>query len=220
MSGGLDDLVHRVRRARGEPQGVIVLFHGRGADERDLSPLLHLLDPDGSFLGVTPRGPLSLPPGGAHWYALGGIPTPDPDTFHATFGRVTRWLSALAEDTGIAPERTVVGGFSQGAVLSYGLALGRGRPRHPALLALSGFIPSVPDFELDLSDRSGLLAAIGHGLSDQVIGVEWSRRARAALEQAGAQVIYGESPIPHSIDPEFVRKLAPRLLHALRVAGS
>ena len=45
-----------------------MLFHGRGADEYDLFPLLDALDPERRLVGLAPRGPLSLPPGGAHWY--------------------------------------------------------------------------------------------------------------------------------------------------------
>ncbi len=58
------------RPAEGDPAGLLVLFHGRGSDERDLFPLLDELDPQRRLLGVTPRGPLSLPPGGAHWSAF------------------------------------------------------------------------------------------------------------------------------------------------------
>src|SRR3954471_22063069 len=76
----------RVRPAAGEVEGALVLFHGRGADEDDLFPLLDALDSARRLVGATPRGPLSLPPGGAHWYALGGIGTPEPTTFHASFG--------------------------------------------------------------------------------------------------------------------------------------
>ena len=52
-------------RAAGEPEGALVLLHGRGADEHDLFPLLDLLDPERRLLGITPGGPLALPPGGA-----------------------------------------------------------------------------------------------------------------------------------------------------------
>ena len=64
------ELVHRIRPAAGEPEGALVLLHGRGADEHDLLPLLEALDPERRLVGVTPRGPLSLPPGGAHWYVV------------------------------------------------------------------------------------------------------------------------------------------------------
>ena len=58
------------RPAASAPEGALVLLHGRGADERDLFPLLDMLDPERRLLGATARGPLSLPPGGAHWYAV------------------------------------------------------------------------------------------------------------------------------------------------------
>ena len=49
-------LTHLERPARGEPEGLLVLLHGRGADEHDLFPLLDVLDPERRLLGVTPRG--------------------------------------------------------------------------------------------------------------------------------------------------------------------
>ena len=204
------------RPARGEPEGALVLLHGRGADELDLVPLLDLLDPERRLLGLTPRGPLSLPPGGAHWYALGELGYPDPPTFLATFERLAEWLDGI----GFPPERTVLGGFSQGAVMGYSLALGPGRSSPAALVALSGFIPTVPGFELDLAGRAELPVAIGHGARDPVIGVEWGRKARATLEAAGLEVVYREAPLPHAVDPSFLAALAPWLEQAMARARS
>ena len=56
---------HRLRPAAGEPEGALVLMHGRATDENDLFPLLDLLDPERRLLGVTPRGPLSAAAGRA-----------------------------------------------------------------------------------------------------------------------------------------------------------
>jgi phospholipase/carboxylesterase len=205
---------HIERPAGGEPEGLLVLFHGRGADERDLYPLLDLLDPERRLLGVTPRGPLSLPPGGAHWYAVREIGYPDPATFLPTYEAVSGWLEELWEATGLSPERTVLGGFSQGGVMTYALGLGRGRPSPAALVALSGFLPTVPGFELDL-ELPLPPVAIGHGTFDNVISVEWGRRARQQLEAAGAGVLYREYPLPHAVDPRFLAELAPWLGAAL-----
>lgn len=203
------------RPARGEPEGLLVLFHGRGADEHDLFPLLDVLDPERRLLGVTPRGPLSLPPGGAHWYALYRLGYPDPATFLATYAQVTQWLDGL----GYPPERTVLGGFSQGAMMTHAVGLGAGRPRPAALIALSGFVPEVPGWELDLSPPLPPIA-IGHGTYDDVIGVEWGRRARDQLEAAGADVLYREYPLPHAVDPTFLRELAPWLGRRLAASTS
>ena len=205
---------HLERPAEGEPEGLLVLFHGRGADERDLYPLLDLLDPRRRLLGVTPRGPLSLPPGGAHWYAVHEIGYPDPSTFLPTFEAVSAWLDGVWESTGLSADCTVLGGFSQGAVMAYALGLGQGRARPAALIALSGFIPTVPGFELDLE---ALLprVAIGHGTFDNVISVEWGRRARQQLEAAGADPLYREYPLPHAVDPRFLVELEPWISAAL-----
>lgn len=208
-------LSHQVRPASAEPAGLLVLLHGRGADEADLYPLLDLLDPERRLLGVTPRGPLRLPPGGAHWYAVHEIGYPDPATFSATFAQLSSWLDDLQSETGVAAGRTVLGGFSQGAVMAHALGLARGRPRPAAIVAFSGFVPTVPGLELDLGPPRRRVA-IGHGVLDPVISVEWGRRARALLEEAGMDVLYRESPfLGHGIDPGFVDELAPWLRQAV-----
>jgi phospholipase/carboxylesterase len=214
-----DSLNHLLRPAAAEPEGLLVLFHGRGADERDLYPLLDVLDPDRRLLGVTPRGPLHLPPGGAHWYAVKEIGFPDPETFTETFALTSSWLDGIAADAGIGVERTVLGGFSQGAVMTYALGLGEGRPRPAGLIALSGFTATVPEFALNL-DPPLPRVAIGHGVLDPVISVDWSRDARRRLLDAGADVTYHESPhMAHSIDPAFFRELPIWLADTLGVAA-
>jgi phospholipase/carboxylesterase len=190
--------LHAVERpAAGEAAGALVLLHGRGADEHDLFPLLDALDPERRFHGYTPRGPLSLPPEGAHWYPLGGIPTPPAEPFTTSLGALSEFVDALPYD------KVVLGGFSQGSVMSYALGLGRGRPRPAALLALSGFIPRVEGFELDLEPPFPPIA-IAHGTYDPVIPVEFGREARDVLMGAGAEIEYRESPIEHWIDPQVI----------------
>jgi phospholipase/carboxylesterase len=197
----------RTRQPAGEPEGALVLLHGRGADEHDLFPLLDVFDPGRRLLGVTPRAPLALPPGGWHWYAVREIGYPDPETFHATFAVASAWLDDLLAEHGISPERLVLGGFSQGAVMTYALGLGAGRPRPRALVALSGFVPTVEGFELDLTPPLPAIA-IGHGTYDPVIGVEFGRRAHNLLQRAGADMMYREYPLPHAVDPGFAGELA------------
>jgi phospholipase/carboxylesterase len=208
-------LTARIRPAAGEPDGALVLFHGRGADERDLFPLLDALDPERRLVGATPRGPLSLPPGGAHWYALGGIPTPEPTTFRSSFRAAAEWLEEFLSEHELGFERLVLGGFSQGGVMSYSLGLGSGRARPAALTVFSSFLPVVEGFELDLSPPLPPVA-IGHGTLDQVIEVDWGRRARERLETAGAEVLYRETPMFHQIDPGFVRDVSVWLEEELR----
>jgi phospholipase/carboxylesterase len=216
---GVDALPHLIRPPAGDPDGALVLFHGRGTSEQDLYPLLDALDPQRRLLGAAPRGPLVLPPGGAHWYIVREIGYPDRDTFTASFELASDWLDALAEETGIPPERTVIGGFSQGAVMSWALGLGRGRPRPAGIIALSGFIPTVERFKVDLTPPLPPVA-IGHGTLDPVISVEWGRKAKKLLERAGAEVLYKESPMPHSVDPSYVAELQSWVSDAVPASSS
>ncbi len=215
MTADLDLLEHQLRPAREAPAGALVLLHGRGTNELDLVPLLDELDPERRLIGVTPRAPLELAPGGFHWYISRQVGHPDPATFDAAYQTLARWLDALPEALGVPWSRSVLGGFSMGAVMSYALGLGKGRPAPLGILALSGFIPTVEGLELDLSNRNGLRVAIGHGTEDAVISVEFSREARRRLEQAGANVLYRESPIMHGVDPDFVPVLRSWLMHIL-----
>ncbi len=87
--------------------------------------------------------------------------------------------------------------------MTYALGLGAGRPRPAFLAAFSGFIPTVRGWEPELTPPLPRVA-IGHGVYDPVIGVEWGRAAQATLEQAGADVLYREYPLPHALDPRFL----------------
>jgi phospholipase/carboxylesterase len=203
-----DALVHRVRPAAGEPEGALVLFHGRGTSEHDLFDLLDAFDPRRRLVGVSPRAPLMLPPGGAHWYAVRRVGFPDPETFWPTFELVAGWVDSLAEMTGVELDRTILGGFSQGAVMSYALSLARGRPSPAGILAMSGFIPTVDGLEYDLAARAGLPVAIAHGALDPIISVEFGREAARRLAEAQLDVAYHESPdLPHAVDPRVVPEL-------------
>jgi phospholipase/carboxylesterase len=201
----MGELVFRERAAAGDPAGLLVLHHGRGTDEHDLLPLGDVLDPRRRLHVVTPRGPLTLDGWpGHHWYVVARVGYPDPDTFHAAYRALAEFHDELWQRTGIGPERTVLGGFSMGSVMSYSLGLGPGRPVPAGILAFSGFVPTVEGWEPQLAGREGLRAFIAHGRSDPIMDVGFARSAHELLERGGLDVEYHESELAHTIDPAHV----------------
>jgi phospholipase/carboxylesterase len=198
-------LVYRERPAAGEPQGLLVLHHGRGADELDLLGLADVLDPGRRLHVATPRAPLTLPGWpGYHWYVVPRVGYPDPETFRAAYSELAAFHDELWERTGVAPERTVLGGFSMGSVMSYALGLAPERPAPAGIRACSGFVPTVEGWTPDLAGRRQLRAFVAHGRNDPIMDVGFARAARDLLESGGLDVSYHESDAAHHIDPAHV----------------
>ncbi len=206
------------RPARGEPEGMIVLHHGRGTNEYDLLPLAGVLDPEQRLLVITPRAPLPFLDG-YRWYETPQVGHPDPATFHSSYRQLAELHDELWRQTGLAPERTILGGFSMGTVMSYALGLGGDRPAPAGILAFSGFVPTVSGWQPDLGTRPGLPVLIAHGSADPVIGVEFGRAAHELLERGGLAVDYRESRAGHQIDPADIPRAAAWIAAALPPPG-
>jgi phospholipase/carboxylesterase len=202
----VSELIHRERPAAGDPAGLLVLHHGRGADEHDLLGLADVLDREQRLHVVTPRAPLQLPGWpGFHWYVVPRVGYPDPQTFGAAYEQLAALHDELWERTGLTPEQTVFGGFSMGSVMSYALGLGPDRPAPAGILAFSGFVPVVEGWAPDLGGRADRTRAfIAHGRRDPIMAVDFARSARDQLEGAGFAVSYHESDAAHHIDPQHV----------------
>jgi len=201
----MNSLVYAERPADAAPAGLLVLHHGRGADEHDLLPLGDALDPERRLHVVSPRAPLTLPGWpGYHWYVVPRVGFPDPETFHAAYGRLAAVHDEIWDRTGIPAESTVFGGFSMGSVMSYALGLGVDRPPPAGILAFSGFVPIVEGWEPDLSGRPQVRAFVAHGRRDPIMAVDFARQARDLLAAGGLDVEYHESDAAHQIDPAQV----------------
>src|SRR3954471_22009408 len=207
-------LSYRERPAAGDPAGLLVLHHGRGADEGDLLPLADHLDPQRRLHVVSPRAPLTL--GGSpgyHWYLVPRVGHPDPATFDAAYRQLAEFHDATLERLGLTTEQTVVGGFSMGSVMSYALGLGRERPAPAGILAFSGFVPEVEGWRPDLPRSSKVF--IAHGRSDPIIEVGFAQRARQLLEESGMDVSYHEADYGHWIEPAHAAAAADWLAETL-----
>jgi phospholipase/carboxylesterase len=202
------ELVHLDREAAGDPEGALILLHGRGVDERDLHPMLDELDPDRRLFGMTPGAPLTnVAPGGRHWYVIREVGHPDEGTFLDTMNVLSPFLDRELAEREIPWEKTVIGGFSQGAATACGVAIGRERPRAAGLLMMSGFYPEVSGWEMDAEAKSGMPAYVTHGAFDPIIPVSFGRQASERLAAGGLDVTYRETQIQHGIDFQVIPEI-------------
>src|SRR5262249_10676644 len=163
-------------------------IHGYGADERDLGGLLPYLDPEGHFLTVLPRGPVSAPPGFA-WYDIGAVAGDAGDadvTFVDSLRELDDLLDALCAETSKARAEAIVAGFSQGGALAVALGLQRtDRARPAGILAMSTYLPDVEGVEYDWEAAKNQPVLVQHGTEDPLIPVERGRDLARTLETHG-----------------------------------
>lgn len=207
-------LVTNVVRGRQEPDRLLLLIHGKGADEHDLEPLVPFLDPEGRFLTVLPRAPMPFM-GGWQWYDTDGIPRGGPELV-SSVDLLDDLLDKACAENGFDRTQAIVAGFSQGCALTLALGLRRSdRPRPAGLLAMSGFLPQRDELEYDFSSAPPVF--VQHGVVDLTISVEHGRQAATRLAAADVPVVYREYPMAHQVGQESLQDAMAWL--ALVLAG-
>lgn len=182
------------------PRSCIVLLHGVGGDETNFVALAGELADDA--LVVLVRGPLTLGPSQFGWFHVAFTATgPAIVEAEANDSRLmlARLLAQLQATHGIRADRTIIAGFSQGGIMSAGVALTM--PQSVAGFGiLSGRI--LPELKPHLADRSQLghlRAFIAHGLHDNKLPVTWAERSNAWLDELGVARESHLYPIGHAV---------------------
>lgn len=198
-------LSYRVRQpAPAAPARCLVLLHGVGSNETHLLDLASGADP--ATLVVLVRGPLSLGPQQYAWFRVAFAasgPQIVPQEAESSRQALLRLLASLQARHGIAPDRTVVAGFSQGGIMSASVALSS--PQSVAGFGLlSGRI--LPELEPVLASRTQLAllrAFVGHGEQDTRLPVEWAYKSDQWLRDLGVQHEVHLYPIDHTISAQM-----------------
>ena len=196
------------RPGHDEKNRLLVLAHGYGADENDLFSMAGEF-PD-VFHVVAPRAPIDLPYGGAAWYPLGyeeDRMVSDIPQAVAARERLAMFVGQAAQKYGVAPDDVWLLGFSQGAILSYGIL-----SRYPGVaryyMPLSGYIePGIIDPNARSSDYSGVKALAMHGTQDPVIPIAAGRGVQDFLKNLGVDYRYYEFPTGHGISREGMSRI-------------
>lgn len=201
-------LYHLVRepKVKQEKNPLLVLVHGYGSNEEDLFGFAAQL-PDEYFI-LSVRAPYTLPGAGYAWYAINFDADMNKFTDDAQAAQ-SRDLIATFIDEAIAKypidkDNVTLIGFSQGAILSYSVALTYPQ-KIRRVAALSGYLHTniIKEYEeLKFTDWDYLEFFISHGVVDQVIPVEWARKAPEFLNTLGIKNEYHEYPVGHGVAPQ------------------
>ena len=200
-------LTHLVRPGKegGNQPPLLILLHGVGSNEHDLFGLSPYLDE--RFVVVSARAPITLMPGGYGWYHIEFQPgkmiinaEEEASSRKALIGFIDEAVAAYACD----PKRVYLMGFSQGSIMSYGLMLSVPQ-KIAGVVAQSGRLLNEVRPEKIPDGLDGFPIMVTHGVSDNVIPIEYARDAKVYLEGLPVKLTYREYPMAHTISEESLR---------------
>jgi phospholipase/carboxylesterase len=193
------------------PSATIIWLHGLGADGNDFVPIIPQLNlakcpairfvfPSAPSIAVTVNGGYVMPA----WYDITGRDINDREDITGIHQSATA-ISELIEreaSRGIAYEKIVLAGFSQGCAMSLQVGL-RFPHRLAGIMALSGYLPLANSLALERSEANSKTPILmAHGVWDTVITPERAEASADNLEKLGYQVDWNTYPMEHSLHPD------------------
>jgi phospholipase/carboxylesterase len=193
------------------PSAAVIWLHGLGADGNDFVPIISELDLDGCpgirfifpsapSMPVTVNGGYVMPA----WYDIVGrnlMDQEDAAGIHRSADSITALIEREAS-RGIAYDKIVLAGFSQGCAMALHIGL-RFSHQLAGIMALSGYLPLAMSLSTEkhfANQHTPIFMA--HGLYDSVVIPERAEASYAMLEKMGYQVDWNEYPMEHSVNPE------------------
>ena len=183
---------------------LLLLLHGYGSNEEDLFSFAAELPED--YYVVSARAPYNLQYGSYAWYAINFDADQNKfsDNTQARISRdlIAQFIDELTTNYPIDSSNVTLIGFSQGTILSYAVAIS-----HPEkvqrVVAMSGYVnQDILEDNYLKNSFSNLKIFASHGTADQVIPLEWGRKAKPFLENLGIKITYKEYPIGHGVSPQ------------------
>lgn len=183
---------------------LLLLLHGYGSNEQDLFSFASEL-PDEYYV-ISARAPYDLQYGSYAWYAINFDADEkkfsDHEQAKTSRDLIAGFIDELIQNYAIDSQDVTLLGFSQGTILSYAVALSYPE-KVQQVIALSGYLNTeIIANDYIENNFSNLKMFISHGTADQVIPVDWARKAPAFLENLGIRTAYKEYPIGHGVSPQ------------------
>ena len=214
-----------------EPSGSIIWLHGLGADGHDFEPIvpelrlpaelpLRFVFPHAPVRPVTINGGMTM----RAWYDIYSLDRGGPvdEAGIRDSAAIADALIDRERERGIAGERIVLAGFSQGGAIALHAAL-RYPERLAGLMALSTYLPLEPSFEAEVINNVAAVNRdipifMAHGSFDPVLPMKMGADSRAALQAAGFEVEWHDYPMAHAVCAEEIVHIRAWLLRVFGVA--
>jgi len=224
LTGGTD--------GRGGGNGpLVVLLHGFGAPGDDLVSLADVLHVPAGTRFIFPEGPLSLsfgPRDARAWWLIDmariaadqaagrirDLSNEIPKGLAPARETMLVFLKEVEQKSGTDPRKTILGGFSQGAMLSCDLMLRTTQP-YAGLIQLSGTLLAIQEWAPLLQKRKGLPVFQSHGMQDELLPYVGAERLRDILTHAGLSVEWHSFRGGHEIPRSILQRLGPFITKAV-----
>ena len=183
---------------------LLLLLHGYGSNEEDLFSFASEL-PHNYYI-ISARAPYDLQYGSYAWYAINFDADENKfsDLEQAKTSRdlISNFIDELTSNYPIDKNNVTLIGFSQGTILSYAVALSN-PDKVQRVVAMSGYLNlEIVAEDYLKNDLKNLKIFASHGTFDQVIPIDWARKAKPVLDNLGIATTYKEYPIGHGVSPQ------------------
>lgn len=190
--------------ATGTPQPwLLLLMHGVGSNEQDLFGLAPYVPPQFHVLSL--RAPYRMGPNANAWFEFSvnpdGSRTINEPQEAASRVLVAQTMDAAAKQLGVPASRVVVGGFSQGGIMSLSLLLTRPELLHGVMVLHSRLLPQVLPLAVPAAALQGRQLWVSHGVQDNVIPLASAHAIRDHAATLPVDLVYREYPGMHELPP-------------------
>jgi phospholipase/carboxylesterase len=197
-------LQYRLRPAKGVAKGLVILLHGVGSNESGLIPLAAQLPEELDVALV--RSPIAMGPSAYCAFRVNFTnagPVIDAPAAEASRQLLAQFITQLQARLSIAPEKTIVAGFSQGGIMSAGLALTEPQLVRGFAIISGRILPEIAPLIKEGDGLKHLSALILHGTQDGTLPATWADKSALWLRALGVNFVDKRYQAQHEITPQM-----------------
>ncbi|MGV7107829.1 alpha/beta hydrolase [Flavobacterium sp. U410] len=198
----------REPKVKTENPPLLLLLHGVGGNEKNLFAYADQFSDE--FLVISARAPFTISEGRYRWFAVdfsSGKPVINAEEAEKSRTVLIQFINQLKEKHHFDTNAIYMGGFSQGAIMSFSVGLTQPQ-KLKGIIALSGrILPEIKPIIASKEKLKKLNALIIHGTQDNMLSIEYGRQSKAIVDELGVSNTYVEFNYAHTVTPETIQTI-------------